>query len=77
MPKPLAPALADFGARVRSRRHELGLTQEQLAERTGLHWTYIGQVERGQRNLSLRNILRLATGLQLDAGDLITRLRAW
>ena len=48
----------------------LGLSQEKLAERTTLHWSYIGQVERGQRNLSLHNILRIAHALDTDAGGL-------
>jgi transcriptional regulator, XRE family len=46
-----------------------------LAERAGLHWTYIGQVERGQRNLSLHNILKIASGLGVDAGELVRGLR--
>lgn len=74
MATPLSPATKAFGERVRTRRHELGLSQEQLAEVSGLHWTFVGQVERGQRNLSLKNILKLAQGLQLDAGQLVTGL---
>ena len=45
-----------------------------LAERTTLHWSYIGQVERGQRNLSLHNILRIAHALDTDAGGLVSGL---
>ena len=52
----------------------LGLSQEKLAERTTLHWSYIGQVERGQRNLSLHNILRIAHALDTDAGGLVSGL---
>lgn len=65
----------EFGARVRRRRRDLGWTQERLAEEVGLHFTYVGSVERGQRNVSLRNIVRLATALGVDAGDLVTGLR--
>jgi len=54
----------------------LGESQEKLADACGLHWTFIGQVERGQRNLSLHNILKLADGLQIDAADLIRGLHA-
>ena len=61
-------------SRVRARREQLGLSQEKLAERTTLHWSYIGQVERGQRNLSLHNILRIATALDTDAGGLVSGL---
>lgn len=66
--------LQPFGQRVRDRRHELGLSQEKLAERSGLHPTYIGGIERGERNLSLANILKVARGLGLDAGDLMRDL---
>lgn len=69
---PLSPAAAEFGARVRARRMKLGLSQEALADRCDLHWTFVGQVERGQRNLSLHNILKLAKGLQVDPGELVS-----
>lgn len=65
---------AEFGARVRARRTELGWTQEQLAEAVGLHFTYIGSVERGERNVSLKNILRLAAALAMDPGALVSGL---
>lgn len=63
-----------FGARVRDRRTELGLSQEALAERCELHRTYVGSVERGERNIALLNILRLADGLEVDPGDLLKGL---
>jgi len=75
MAAPLSPATKAFGERVRTRRHELGFSQEQLAEAAGLHWTFVGQVERGQRNLSLKNILKLAQGLGVDAGELVRGLQ--
>jgi transcriptional regulator with XRE-family HTH domain len=65
----------EFGRRVRSHRQALGLTQEGLAERAGLHWTYVGSVERGERNLSLLNVLRLAKALKIDPADLVSGLR--
>jgi transcriptional regulator with XRE-family HTH domain len=40
-----------------------------------LHWTFVGQVERGQRNLSLNNLLKLAAALEIDPGELVARLR--
>lgn len=74
MPSPISRAAETFGQRVRTRRQELDLSQEQAAVRCGVHWTFIGQVERGQRNISLHNILKLAHGLTIDPGDLVTGL---
>ncbi|GAB2449087.1 helix-turn-helix transcriptional regulator [Nocardioides hungaricus] len=75
-PKPPPQAAQEFGLRVRERRHELGLSQEGLAEGTALHWSFIGRIERGQANLTLRNILRLAEVLGVDPADLVRGLRA-
>ena len=72
---PVSPAAQTFGERFRTRRQELGWSQEQLAEACGVHWTFIGQVERGRRNLSLHNILKIAGGLQLDPAELVRGLR--
>jgi len=68
-------AASDFGVRVRSARQELGWSQERLAEETGLHWTYVSSVERGERNISLLNILKLAQALEMDPGKLIGGLK--
>jgi transcriptional regulator with XRE-family HTH domain len=75
MPQPLSPATAMFGARVRARREALGISQEALAREADLHWTFVGQVERGRRNISLHNILKLAVGLGIDPGELVTGLK--
>jgi len=56
---------------VRARRKLLGLSQEALAERAGLHRTYIGSIERAERNVSVDNIDRLATALGIDPVDLL------
>lgn len=72
---PISPAAGEFGARVRRRRLELGLSQEALADRSDMHWTFVGQVERGQRNISLHNILRVAEALDVDPGVLVEGLR--
>lgn len=69
--QPLSPATIEFGRRVRARRNVLGLSQEQLAERAGLHWTYIGQVERGRSNVTLHSMLRIAAAVECDVGDLV------
>ncbi len=64
----------EFGRRMRARREEQGLSQEDLAGRCGLHRTYIGSVERGERNVSLINIVRIADALDVDAGALVRRV---
>lgn len=64
--------LVEFGARLRALRDRAGLTQEQLAHAAGLHWTYVGQVERGERNLTYKSILRLAEGLAVDPRELLS-----
>lgn len=63
-----------FGDGVRLRREELGLTQEDLAERSGIHRTYVSDVERGTRNLSLVNIERIAEALKLSMSQLFERV---
>lgn len=59
-----------FGLRVRYFRKRLKLSQEELANKAELHRTYVGAVERGERNISLLNILRLADTLQVTLKDL-------
>lgn len=72
------PALNDttrvFGERVRDRRQTLGLSQEAAAVRCGIHWTQLGKVERGQRSLRLETIVKIAKGLDVDAGILVSKL---
>jgi ribosome-binding protein aMBF1 (putative translation factor) len=55
--------LTEFGERVSALRRARGLSQQQLANKTGLHRTYISGVERGERNISLLNIHRIAAAL--------------
>lgn len=80
MSESVRPALnrttAAFGARVRNRRLALQLSQEAAALMCGIHWTQLGKVERGQRSLRLETIVRIARGLDIDAGDLVTGLPA-
>jgi transcriptional regulator with XRE-family HTH domain len=65
------PELVALGERLRALRGERGMTQEELAQASELHWTYIGQIERGERNLTYKNLLRLARGLDVVPGRLI------
>lgn len=60
-----------FGKHLRKLRVERRLTQEELAERAGMHFTYIGQIERGLRNPSLINLQKLAKALKVTSGELI------
>ena len=59
-----------FGARVRQLRNDRGWSQESLADRAQLHRTYIGAVERGEQNISLENIERLAVTLGVSLAEL-------
>ena len=59
-----------FGFAVKARREELGLTQENLAERAGIHRTYLSDIERGSRNVSLINIERVAGALTMPISEL-------
>lgn len=63
-----------LGERVRAQRLALGLSQEKLAERAGLHRNYIGGIEQGRRNVAAVNLVRLAVALELDPGELLTKL---
>ncbi len=76
MPPSHHPAIEQFGGRVRLRRLALGLSQEKLAEVSGLHRTYVGSLERGERNVALLNILRLAVALEVEPGELVDGLQA-
>ena len=61
-----------LAANLRGARARLGLSQERLAERAGLHRTYVGGIERAERNVSIDNIERLAAALEVDIVDLLT-----
>jgi transcriptional regulator with XRE-family HTH domain len=65
------PELVAFGLRVCELRKAAGMTQEGLAHASDLHWTYVGQIERGERNLTYKNVLKLARGLGLDPAELM------
>ena len=64
-----------FGTAIKGKRSELGISQEELADRAGLHRTYVSDVERGARNLSLESIEKLAQALELSISVLFQRAR--
>jgi len=66
-----ADVLARFGLRVRQLRKELDYSQEAFAARCGLDRTYLGGIERGERNLSLRNIEVIAQALGVSVSELM------
>jgi transcriptional regulator with XRE-family HTH domain len=71
---PVAPAFQlALGLAVKARRGERGLTQEQLANDTGLHQRWISNVETGKRNPSYGSLRRLAAGLDLNTSELLAR----
>lgn len=70
-PNQMKDVLNRLGQRIRELRLKAGLTQEQLAERADLHPTYLGGVERGERNLSLNNLDKLAGAMQVPLHSLL------
>ena len=62
--------LIAFGQRVKKERVKLGLSQEKLAMRAGVHRTYIGMVERAEKNVTLSTIERIAKALNVKIADL-------
>jgi len=63
--------LIDFGNRVREIRKEKALSQEQLSFKTDLHRTYIGMIERAEKNITLINIEKIANALEVNISELI------
>ena len=63
--------LKRFGKRVREERIKKKLSQEELAERAGVHRTYIGMIERAEKNITLRNIDRIAKALRVSISSLM------
>lgn len=66
----MADIRKEFGKRLRVLREKKKLTQEELAEKADMHFTYVGQIERGIRNPSLINLHKLARALKVSAGEL-------
>ena len=65
-----------FAKNLRYLRSQLGHSQEELAQIAGLHRTYISSLERGERNVSLKNIERLANALDVEPWQLLTSINS-
>lgn len=65
--------LIKFGHSVCSKRKDQGLSQEELASRAGVHRTYIGMIERAEKNITLENIERIAKALEINVADFFSR----
>ncbi|TLS50032.1 helix-turn-helix transcriptional regulator [Paenibacillus antri] len=61
-----------LGKRIRDLRKEQGLSQEQLAELSGFHYTYIGAVERAEKNITVMNVSKIAAALAVSVSDLFS-----
>lgn len=65
-----SPALVKFGKRIRQLRDECGISQERLGELATVHRTYVGMIERGEKNITLSNIEKFAKALKVEIKDL-------
>lgn len=73
MEKDNAHLLSMFGDHVREIRKSKGLSQEALAEKVGIHRTYVGMIERGEKNITLLNIIKISSALDVPPHTLLTR----
>jgi len=64
-----------LGDAIRQERKKLGISQEQFAELSGFHRTYIGHVERGEKNITVGGLLKIAKALKLTGADLLTKAK--
>lgn len=69
------PALVKIGQRIRELRKAKGFSQEDFAYEVGLDRTYMGSVERGERNIAAVNLIRIAKSLKIEVGDLFPPTR--
>jgi transcriptional regulator with XRE-family HTH domain len=74
MVNPVKPTLAVLGRRIRERRQVKGWSQEELADRAKLDRSYIGGIERGERNITVLKLCQVAAALKLDLGSLMRGL---
>jgi transcriptional regulator with XRE-family HTH domain len=71
----VAKELRELGKRIKSARLERGMSQERLAEKADLHRTYISSIERGERNVAIVNVLRLARALEMTPSELFKGIK--
>jgi len=69
------PLLMSFGLAIQKRRREMGISQEEAASRVGIHRTYFADVERGARNVGIKNVVAIAKGLDVTPSDLLKKVR--
>lgn len=69
------PALIKIGKRIRELRKAKGFSQESFAYEVGLDRTYMGSVERGERNIAVINLIRIAKALKIEIGELFPSIR--
>lgn len=68
------PILIKFAKRVREERKKLGLSQEEFAAKSGFHRTYIGMIERAERNITISNIEKLSKALRISISTLLQKM---
>lgn len=66
--------LVEFGKKVRETRLKLGMSQEELASRAGVHRTYIGMIERAEKNITLENIEKIAKALNISIAEFFNQI---
>ena len=67
--------LVAFGLAIQKRRREMGISQEEAASRAGIHRTYFADVERGARNVGIKNVVAIARGLDVTPSELLKKIR--
>ncbi|MFF5988116.1 helix-turn-helix domain-containing protein [Prauserella flavalba] len=72
---PVSEAAGELGSRIRASRATRGWSLEDLGHVSGIHWSHVGEIERGQRDIRLHSLLILAAALQVDPADLVRGLR--
>ena len=76
MASPVSEVTSELGARVRTLRHKGGYSQDRFAAAAGLDRSYMGQIERGEKNVTITTIVRIAEALAVDPSELVKGLRS-